>query len=67
MLNPSFKGKPILNNWLYEGGPLNSLRLSVEQRQTIVTFIEVAEGIQVKHFYEWQNGRFEYKVRQPVW
>jgi hypothetical protein len=53
--------KPILNTWLFEGGPLEGLRLFIEQIQTIVSCIEVAGGVEVKHFYEWHGGRFEYK------
>jgi hypothetical protein len=49
--------KSILNTWLFEGGPLDNMRLSVQEWQTVFTCIKVAEGLEIKHFYEWHNGK----------
>ncbi len=53
--------KPILNIYLFSGGALDGLFLSVEQGQKLVTCIEVKEKGEVQHIYELRTNFFAYK------
>jgi hypothetical protein len=46
---------------VFKGGRLDGMTFGVEVGQMVLYFVEVKDGEEVKHLYQWEGGEFVYK------
>jgi hypothetical protein len=45
----------------FKGGDLDGMTFSVEVGQMVLYSVEVKDGEEIKHMYQWEGGEFVYK------